>query len=239
MQLIPAIDIMGGGVVRLRRGDENAVTRYDAEGTPLELARLWREQGAEYLHLVDLDAVLSRGSNGEIVKAVIEDVGVPVQVGGGIRSLESARDLLDLGAGRIVLGSMALEDPDSVAVLLDEYGRDRVVVALDHRRGVVLRRGWKKPTGWRLESALGEFAARGVEWFLVTDVDRDGAMEGPDLETYSRIQGEASIIASGGVRSLDDLLLLRETGVEAAVVGKALYEGRFTLAEAIGLLEDP
>jgi len=239
VQLIPAIDIMGGGVVRLRRGDENAVTRYDAEGTPLELARLWREQGAEYLHLVDLDAVLSRGSNGEIVKAVIEDVGVPVQVGGGIRSLESARDLLDLGAGRIVLGSMALEDPDSVAVLLDEYGRDRVVVALDHRRGVVLRRGWKKPTGWRLESALGEFAARGVEWFLVTDVDRDGAMEGPDLETYSRIQGEASIIASGGVRSLDDLLLLRETGVEAAVVGKALYEGRFTLAEAIGLLEDP
>jgi phosphoribosylformimino-5-aminoimidazole carboxamide ribotide isomerase len=239
VQLIPAIDIMGGGVVRLRRGDENAVTRYDAEGTPLELAGLWREQGAEYLHLVDLDAALGRGSNGEIVKAVIEDVGVPVQVGGGIRSLESARGLLDLGAGRIVIGSMALEDPDSVAVLLDEYDESRVIVALDHRRGVVLRRGWKEPTGWRLEAALGEFAARGVEWFLVTDVDRDGAMEGPDLETYWQIQGEASIIASGGVRSLEDLLRLRETGVEAAVVGRALYEGRFTLAEAIGLLEDP
>lgn len=239
MQLIPAIDIMGGGVVRLRRGDENAVTRYDAEGTPLELARFWCEQGAECLHLVDLDAALGRGSNGEIVKAVIVDVGVPVQVGGGIRSLESARGLLDLGAGRIVIGSMALEDPDSVAVLLDEYSGGRVVVALDHRRGVVLRRGWKEPAGWRLEAALGEFAARGVEWFLVTDVDRDGAMEGPDLETYSRIRGEALIIASGGVRSLDDLLLLSETGVEAAVVGKALYEGRFTLVEAINLLEDP
>lgn len=238
MQLIPAIDIMGGGVVRLRRGDENAVTRYDAEGTPLELARFWREQGAECLHLVDLDAALGRGSNGEIVKAIIEDVGVPVQVGGGIRSLESARGLLDLGAGRIVIGSMALEDPGSVAVLLDEYSESRVVVALDHRRGVVLRRGWKEPTGWRLEAALGEFAARGVEWFLVTDVDRDGAMEGPDFETYSRIQGEASIIASGGVRSLEDLLRLREIEVEATIVGRALYEGRFTLAEAIGLLED-
>ena len=238
MQLIPAIDIMGGGVVRLRRGDENAVTRYDAEGTPLELARFWYEQGAECLHLVDLDAALGRASNEEIVKAIIVDVGVPVQVGGGIRSLESARGLLDLGAGRIVLGSMALEDPDSVAVLLDEYGESRVIVALDHRRGVVLRRGWKEPTGWRLEAALGEFAAKGVEWFLVTDVDRDGAMEGPDLETYSRIKGGASIIASGGVRSLADLLRLRETGVEAAVVGRALYEGRFTLVEAIRSLED-
>ena len=238
MQLIPAIDIMDGGVVRLRRGDENAVTRYDAEGTPLELARLWREQGAEYLHLVDLDAALGRGSNREIVKAVIEDVGVPVQVGGGIRSLEYARGLLDLGAGRIVIGSIALEDPDSVAVLLDEYSGGRVVVALDHRLGAVLRRGWKMPTSWRLEAALGEFTAKGVEWFLVTDVDRDGAMEGPDLETYSLIQGEASIIASGGVMSLEDLLQLRETGVEAAVVGRALYEGRFTLAEAIRSLED-
>jgi len=238
VQLIPAIDIMGGGVVRLRRGEENAVTRYDAQGTPLELARLWCEQSAEYLHLVDLDAALGRGSNGEIVKAVIDDVDVPVQVGGGIRNLEYARGLLDLGAGRIVIGSMVLEDPDSVAVLLDEYGGGRVVVALDHRLGVVLRRGWKEPTGWRLEAALGEFAARSVEWFLVTDVDRDGAMEGPDLGTYSRIQGEASIIASGGVRSLEDLLQLRETGVEAAVVGRALYEGRFTLAEAIRSLED-
>jgi phosphoribosylformimino-5-aminoimidazole carboxamide ribotide isomerase len=238
VQLIPAIDIMGGVVVRLRRGNENAVTRYDAEGTPLELARLWCEQGAEYLHMVDLDAVLGRGNNGEIVKAVIDDVGVPVQVGGGIRSLESARGLLDLGAGRIVLGSMALEDPDSVAVLLDEYNRGRVVVALDHRRGVVLKGGWKEPTGWKLETALCEFVARGVEWFLVTDVNRDGAMEGPNLETYSRIKGEASIIASGGVRSIEDLLRLRETGIEAAVVGRALYEGRFTLVEAIRSLED-
>lgn len=238
MQLIPAIDIMDGGVVRLRRGDEDAVTRYDAQGTPLDLARLWCEQGAECLHLVDLDAALGRGSNREIVKAVILDVGVPVQVGGGIRSLEAARGLLDLGAGKIVLGSMTLEDPDNVAVLLDEYGESRVIVALDYRRGIVLRKGWKEPTGWRLEAALDEFAARGVEWFLVTDVDRDGAMEGPDLETYSRIQGEASIVASGGVRSLDDLLRLRETGVEAAVVGRALYEGRFTLAEAIRSLED-
>jgi phosphoribosylformimino-5-aminoimidazole carboxamide ribotide isomerase len=239
MQIIPAIDIMGGEVVRLRRGDENAVTRFGAQGTPLELARLWCEQGAEYLHLVDLDAALGRGDNGEVVKAIIDDIGTPVQVGGGIRSPESARDLLDRGAGRVVLGSMALEEPGTVSVLLEEYGGGRLVVALDHRRGDVLWKGWKESTGRRLEEVLGEFAAAGVEWFLVTDVDRDGAMEGPDLETYSRIRGEALIIASGGVRSLDDLLLLSETGVEAAVVGKALYEGRFTLVEAINLLEDP
>jgi phosphoribosylformimino-5-aminoimidazole carboxamide ribotide isomerase len=237
MQIIPAIDIMGGEVVRLRRGDENAVTRFGAQGTPLELARLWCEQGAEYLHLVDLDAALGRGDNGEVVKAIIDDIGTPVQVGGGIRSPESARDLLDRGAGRVVLGSMALEEPGTVSVLLEEYGGGRLVVALDHRRGDVLWKGWKESTGRRLEEVLGEFAAAGVEWFLVTDVDRDGAMEGPDLETYSRIQGEASIIASGGVRSLEDLLRLKESGVEAAVVGRALYEGRFTLAEAISSLE--
>jgi phosphoribosylformimino-5-aminoimidazole carboxamide ribotide isomerase len=237
MQIIPAIDIMGGEVVRLRRGDENAVTRFGAQGTPLELARLWCEQGAEYLHLVDLDAALGRGDNGEVVKAIIDDIGTPVQVGGGIRSPESARDLLDRGAGRVVLGSMALEEPGTVSVLLEEYGGGRLVVALDHRRGDVLWKGWKESTGRRLEEVLGEFAAAGVEWFLVTDVDRDGAMEGPDLETYSRIRGEASIIASGGVRSLEDLLRLKESGVEAAVVGRALYEGRFTLAEAISSLE--
>jgi phosphoribosylformimino-5-aminoimidazole carboxamide ribotide isomerase len=237
MQLIPAIDIMKGGVVRLRRGDENAVTKYDAQGTPLELARLWCEQGAKYLHLVDLDAALGRGDNREIVKAIIDDVGTPVQVGGGIRSPEFARDLLDRGAGRIVLGSMALEDPGAIAVLLEEYGGGRLVVALDHRRGVVLWKGWKESTGRRLEEVLSEFIEMSVEWFLVTDVDRDGAMEGPDIETCSRIQGEASIIASGGVRSLDDLLRLKASGVEAAVIGRALYEGRFTLAEAISGLE--
>ena len=239
MMVIPAIDIMDGQVVRLTKGDEDARTSYGSFGSPLETARRWQEEGAEYIHIIDLDATLSRGANRDLIQEIVEELDVPVQFGGGIRNLELAQSLLRGKVSRIILGSMALKSPEDVANLGEEYGTNRIVIALDHKRGVVLDKGWKGSTGRPLDDALRMFTGLGLKWFLITDVDRDGTLEGPDTETYARLSDEASIIASGGVGDLDDLDSLRETGVEAVVVGKALYEGKFTLPEALNQTETP
>ncbi len=237
MMVIPAIDIMDGQVVRLIKGDQKARTSYGDLGSPLDVARRWWSEGAEYLHVIDLDATLALGENRDMVQAIVDDLQIPVQIGGGIRSLESARGLLDKGVNRIILGSLAMKSPEGVSSLREEYGEDRIVIALDHRRGIVLDKGWKGSTGRPLEEALREFTDLGLEWFLITDTDRDGTLEGPDTETYSKLSERASIIASGGVGSLGDLGTLGGTGVEAIVVGKALYEGVFTLPEALSCVE--
>ena len=235
--VIPAIDIMDGQVVRLTKGDEEAKTSYGAYGSPLDTVLRWQSEGAEYLHVIDLDATLSRGDNCGLIQAIIDDLRIPIQFGGGIRSLESAQDFLDLGVDRIILGSLAMKSPEGVSSLKEEYGEARIVIALDHRRGIVLDKGWKGSTGRPLKEALREFADLGLKWFLITDTDRDGTLEGPDTETYTKLSGRASIIASGGVGSLNDLGILKGTGVEAVVVGKALYEGIFTLSEALNYVE--
>jgi len=237
MIVIPAIDIMDGQIVRLTKGDEGARTNYGSSGSPLDVARRWLSEGAEYLHVIDLDATLGLGDNRDLVQAIVDDLQIPVQIGGGIRSLESARGLLNKGVDRLILGSLAMKFPEGVSSLREEYGEDRIVIALDHRRGVVLDKGWKGSTGRLLEEALREFTDLRLKWFLITDTDRDGTLEGPDTETYTKLSARASIIASGGVGSLKDLGNLRGTGVEAVVVGKALYEGVFTLPEALSYAE--
>jgi phosphoribosylformimino-5-aminoimidazole carboxamide ribotide isomerase len=229
--------MMDGQVVRLTRGDENTVTKYESFGTPLEVAKFWCSQGADFLHVIDLDAALGKGSNRELVKLILCYLDAPIQIGGGIRSLESARDLLESRADRIILGSMAMTAPNQTSILLEEYGVNRLVIALDHRQGYVLWKGWKESTGRKLETLLNDFITMGFEWFLVTNADRDGTMKGPDIDTYSKISEKASIIASGGVRSLKDLAQLRDSGVKASIIGKALYEQRFTLPEARSYLE--
>ena len=237
MMVIPAIDIMDGQVVRLTKGDQEVKTNYGYLGSPLEVARRWWSEGAEYLHVIDLDATLTLGENRDIVQAIVDDLQILIQIGGGIRSLESARGLLDKGVDRIILGSLAMKSPEGVSSLREEYGEDRIVVALDHRRGIVLDKGWQGSTGRPLEEALREFTGLGLKRFLITDTDRDGTLEGPNTETYTKLSGRASIIASGGVGSLGDLRTLGGTGVEAVVVGKALYEGVFTLPEALSHME--
>jgi phosphoribosylformimino-5-aminoimidazole carboxamide ribotide isomerase len=237
MMVIPAIDIMDSQVVRLTKGNQEARTSYRDLGSPLDVARLWLSEGAEYLHVIDLDATLVLGDNRDLVQVIVDDLQIPLQVGGGIRSLESARGLLDNGVDRIILGSLAMKSPEEVSSLREEYGEGRIVIALDHRRGVVLDKGWKGSTGRLLEEAMREFTDLGLEWFLITDTDRDGTLEGPDTDTYVKLSERASIIASGGVGSLEDLSTLRGTGVEAVVVGKALYEGVFTLPEALSYVE--
>ncbi|MDP6048605.1 MAG: 1-(5-phosphoribosyl)-5-[(5-phosphoribosylamino)methylideneamino]imidazole-4-carboxamide isomerase [Candidatus Bathyarchaeota archaeon] len=237
MMVIPAIDIMDGQVVRLTQGDEESRINYGNSRSPLDVARHWVEEGAEYLHVIDLDATLGRGDNSGLVQEIVNDLSIPIQVGGGIRSLESAQTLLGKGVDRIILGSLAIKSPELVSGLCEENGKDRIVIALDHKQGIVLDKGWKESTGKPLCDALRDFISLGLRWFLITDTSRDGTLEGPDTETYSKVSRHASIIASGGVGSLGDIGTLLGTGVKAIVVGKALYEVVFTLPEAIRCVE--
>jgi len=235
MQVIPALDIMDGRVVRLTRGVPETMKLYGTD-SPLETAWRWAGEGAKLIHVVDLDAALCRGSNRAQILELVESLDVETQVGGGIRGREEAATLLDAGVYRVVLGSYALSNPVEAAGLLGEYGSERVAVALDHRDGRVLVKGWTETTGRHLTDALRTYIDLGFMWFLVTDADRDGALSGPDVETYRSITGDASIIASGGVSQLEDLVKLRESGAAAVVVGKALYEGRFTYRKAVSIV---
>ena len=235
MIVIPAIDLMGGKVIRLSRGDLLTRRNYEQFGDPVETARSWELQGASCLHVVDLDAAFGRTANREIIRRILKTVDIAVQVGGGIRSLKYAKRVLDGGARKVIIGSMAVRDPLSVYRLMEEYGPERVIVSLDHLGNKVRIKGWTEGTGLDLEETLNKFASRGVEWFLVTSIDRDGTLSGPDYATLTRVVPKGRIIAAGGIGSLQNLSSLKKIGVSAAVVGKALYDGRFTLAEALRL----
>jgi phosphoribosylformimino-5-aminoimidazole carboxamide ribotide isomerase len=154
-------------------------------------------------------------------------------VGGGIRAIETAKKLLDGGVERIILGSMPIKEPESAKKLLDTYGSDRIVIALDHKNGNLMVQGWQESTKRRLGESLEGFTRQGYEWFLVTDINQDGTLEGPDCRTYTEISRSGRIIASGGVGSLQDIERLKKTGVQATVIGKALYLNQFTLEEAM------
>ena len=234
MYVIPAVDIMGGRVVRLLRGDPKLAKSYEHLGDPIELAKRWESDGAQIIHVIDLDATLGSGENLETIIRIIQSVRVPVQVGGGIRSLERAERLINAGAGRIMLGSLAFKSPESVRFLLKKFGQEKIVVALDHLKGKVMVDGWRKSTYKNLEEAAEMFSAMGVKFFLVTAIQRDGTMSGPDVENLSRVVGlGVNVIASGGIRSLKDIEALRKLGVYGVVVGRALYEGRISLKEAL------
>jgi phosphoribosylformimino-5-aminoimidazole carboxamide ribotide isomerase len=226
--LYPAIDLRGGRVVRLHQGDFDQETLYDDD--PVAVARSFEAAGAPWIHVVDLDAARRTGSNRDTVVAVARAVSVPVQTGGGVRDAS----LLDDGVARIVLGSAAIEDPELVPRLADAYPQ-RVAVGLDHWNGEIKFRGWEEGSGRRLLDVAAELALPGVAAFVVTDISRDGALVGPDVEGLAQFQAATPIpvIASGGVASLDDLAALRSLGLAGVIVGKAIYEGRFGVDEAV------
>ena len=240
MRVIPAIDLMSGQLTRLSKGDPETAKHYKDFENPVEAALYWEREGARLLHVIDLDAAMGRGDNRGLIKEILGRVKVPVQVGGGLRSPADVLDVLGLGAARALVGTLALESPDEFDRLLAQVGSGRLVVALDYVEDRVVIRGWKQRTELRLTDSLRDLTGRGVATFLLTDVRRDGLMAGPDLETLSRCVGYrgARIIAAGGIGSLDDLRRLGEVGVDEVVVGKALYEGRFTLREALALFPD-
>ena len=235
MQVIPAIDLMRGKVVRLTKGDPDQATFYDDMGTPVEIAAKWKAQGAERLHIIDLDAALGRPDNLKVVNDIAKATALPIQVGGGIRSVEAARRLLVAGIDFVILGSLALREPSSVTLLLKEFGPERFIIALDNKDGLIMVEGWTSSTTYTVMAALEEYAGMGVKTFLITSIARDGTLSGPDLDTLNEAcrYSDVSVIAAGGIGDLRDLALLSHTGVWGAVVGKALYEGRFTLEQAI------
>lgn len=231
MIVIPAIDLRGGRCVRLFRGDVAAETVYDAD--PVEVAERFQAEGARRLHVVDLDAARGEGSNRHIVREICRAVQIPVQLGGGLRTLDAVFAALEDGAARAILGTAAALNPGFVEEAVAHVG-DRVLVAVDVRDGRVAIHGWRE-LGPRVEEAIPALAAVGAPRFLVTSIQRDGTMDGPDLALYERVVQltDRPIIASGGVRVAEDVRALRELGLEAVVVGKALYAGTLRLEEVV------
>jgi len=230
--LLPAIDIRGGRCVRLVQGDFAQETVYDEE--PAEVARAYEAEGAEWLHVVDLDAALEgEPRNREVVAGVIASVSIPVQASGGIRSLEAIQAAVSAGAARVVVGTQALLDPGFVADAVGRFGNE-VAVGLDARGDRLQARGWTEDAG-DLWETLDRLGAAGVARFVVTDVAKDGMLEGPNTDLLRRVieRTSASVVASGGVSSLEDLRAVAATGAEACIVGKALYAGAFTLPDAL------
>ncbi|HEY7255846.1 MAG TPA: 1-(5-phosphoribosyl)-5-[(5-phosphoribosylamino)methylideneamino]imidazole-4-carboxamide isomerase [Solirubrobacterales bacterium] len=235
MILYPAIDIRGGGAVRLLQGDYEREILYDAD--PVDAATRWAAEGAEFLHVVDLDGARSGSpENLDAIERIVAAARCPIQVGGGLRDADSVAAVLRAGAERVVIGTAALRSPEFLDELLRRH-RDRVVVSVDARGGRVALAGWTEESEIEVADAVGELTDRGVARFLCTTIEVDGTMEGPAVRELERVAAatEAELIASGGVGSLTDLEALAAgapANVSGVIVGRALYEGRFTVSEA-------
>jgi phosphoribosylformimino-5-aminoimidazole carboxamide ribotide isomerase len=231
-ELYPAIDVFGGKAVRLEQGDFDRRKEYDAD--PLDAARRWVAEGAPRLHLVDLDGAREgRPVNLIQLERIAAEGGVPVQYGGGLRTVAGVEAALAAGADRVVVGTIAFTEPDVLEAML-QTGAERVWVALDVRDGVIATSGWMASTETTAPQAAIALAGRGVRGFIYTSVDRDGTMHGPDIEAVERVldaAGDVPVVYSGGIGSLDHLRRLAALGLEGVIVGKALYEGRVSVRD--------
>ncbi len=239
-ELLPAIDLIDGRIVRLREGDFARATDYGAD--PVEVARAFVATGATWIHIVDLDGARTGSPvQAELVRRIVSSVGdgVRCQVAGGLRAAADVTAALHDGATRVVVGTAAVGDPSFSKRLVEEHGVTRIVVALDVRDGLALGEGWRiGAPGILAEDALRSQADAGVATFAVTAIDRDGLLGGPDLALLERLAGldRGRIIASGGVTTIDDLIAVRAIGCSGAIVGRALYEGRMSLPEALAAI---
>jgi phosphoribosylformimino-5-aminoimidazole carboxamide ribotide isomerase len=242
-EILPAIDLRAGRVVRLVRGDFDRETRYADD--PVLVAQTFVDGGAAWLHVVDLDGARSGGrANLASVEAIVRAVGdrTAVEVAGGLRTMGDARRALAVGAARVVVGTAALADPGFAPALVDEFGADRVVVALDVRDGFAVGHGWQSDApGVSMVVAIERLVGNGIRWFEITAIARDGTLEGPDLDLLRQAiaAGGGGVIASGGIASVADLHAVRDLGCAAAILGRALYEGSLTLAEALATTRTP
>ena len=235
LELLPAVDVKDGRAVRLVQGELSAETAY---GNPLEVALEFQAAGAEWLHLVDLDAAFCRGENSALLAEVVGKLDIKVELSGGIRDDESLRRALATGCTRINLGTAALENPEWTAKIIQEHG-ERIAVGLDVRGHVLAARGWTKEGGDLFET-IERLERDGCARYVVTDVTKDGTLQGPNVQLLQEVCAvtKKPVVASGGISSLSDiesLMALNATGVEGAIVGKALYAGAFTLQEALEL----
>ncbi|GGS53676.1 1-(5-phosphoribosyl)-5-[(5-phosphoribosylamino) methylideneamino] imidazole-4-carboxamide isomerase [Planobispora rosea] len=233
LELLPAVDVAGGQAVRLVQGEAGTETSY---GDPLSAALAWQEAGAEWIHLVDLDAAFGRGSNRELLASVVKSLDIKVEMSGGIRDDASLEAALATGCRRVNIGTAALENPAWCSKIISEYG-DRIAIGLDVRGTTLAARGWTQEGG-DLWEVLERLEADGCPRYVVTDVTKDGTLRGPNLDLLREVcaRTDKPVVASGGVSSLDDLRALASLvpiGIEGAIVGKALYAQAFTLEEAL------
>ncbi len=236
LTLLPAVDVANGQAVRLVRGVAGSETSY---GLPLDAALTWQSEGADWIHLVDLDAAFGRGDNQELIAGVVGALDVQVELSGGIRDDASLRVALATGCARVNLGTAALENPTWAAQAIAEHG-ERIAIGLDARGETLSARGWTRDGG-NLWEVLARLDAQGCARYVVTDVDRDGTLTGPNVELLRKVCAatDRPVIASGGVSTLDDLMVLAALvpeGIEGAIIGKALYAGAFTLPEALSVV---
>ena len=236
MLIFPAIDIRGGKCVRLLKGDFAQETVFSDD--PAAMARKWQQQGAQFLHLVDLDGALAgKSQNLATVEAILAAVTIPVELGGGIRTMENVDEVLTLGVRRVILGSVAVRNPDLVKAACAKYG-DRVVVGIDAKDGIVAVDGWGVSGNVQVGDLAREMGKAGVRTIIYTDIARDGTLEGVNVEATARLARESGIqiVASGGVKSVEDIRALKpyeKDGIEGVIVGKSIYMGTLDLQEAI------
>lgn len=239
LQLLPAVDVQNGQAVQLVQGVAGTQKEF---GDPLAAAMRWQDDGAQWIHLVDLDAAFGRGSNADLLRGIIADMDIDVELSGGIRDSESLERALATGCRRVNIGTAALENPEWCEQIIVEHG-DRIAIGLDVRGENLAARGWTREGGpW--EETLDRLSAAGCERFVVTDVNSDGMLSGPNFELLEAVcaRTDAAVIASGGISTLEDLRRLRELvadGVEGAIIGTALYAGKFTLPEALDVAGRP
>jgi len=231
MKIIPAIDLMSGQVVRLYKGDPKQKTVYS--DNPVEIAKKWEAHGADMLHIVDLDATLGTGSNLSIIKKILKETSIPVEVAGGLRDESLILDVLKI-SNRVVIGTLAFKDKELVKKLLGTLGSEKIVISVDHKDGEIVTHGWQEQTGIKLIDSIKEFLEMGFTEFLLTNVSRDGTLEGPDLEFLEQAcqLDNANVIASGGISNVDDIKDVKEKNAFGVILGKALYENKISVEEA-------
>lgn len=238
MKIIPAIDLLNNQCVRLTQGDFDQVTIYS--NSPDEIASMFQEMGATSLHIIDLDGARSGDPiNIKSIEKIIQKIDIPIQVGGGIRTLERAKMLLDLGVSKIIIGTIAIENLNLLETLIKSYG-PRIMVSIDAEQGIVKTRGWKISSGIKSIDLIKTLEDIGVSSIIYTDIAKDGMLEGPNFEMYETLKknSKIGIIASGGITSFEDLKRLKSIPLEGAIVGKAYYEGKIDLKEAIRCLPE-
>jgi phosphoribosylformimino-5-aminoimidazole carboxamide ribotide isomerase len=231
MKVIAAVDIMGGSVVRLVKGDPANKTIYSSD--PVETAKKWEAAGADMLHVVDLDAAFGSGNNTELAANIAAAVKIPVQVAGGIRTLEKAEEILEKAA-RVVLGTMAYSEPEAVRKLAKK-DPSRIVVSIDQIDGKVMVKGWKESTQISVADAISQFSAISIDEFLLTSIERDGTLQGPDIKTLAEAAKYARIIASGGVARIEDIVKVRSSGCSSVILGRAIYDGKVSIGRVKAL----
>jgi len=229
MKVLAAIDIIEGDVVRLTKGDKSTKKVYSND--PVKVAKKWEDEGADMLHIVDLDAAFGNESNNlSTISEILHSVNIPIQIGGGIRHLENFEKIVRMGFSKLVIGTMAHTNLDHLRLLCKNYS-DKIVISLDEINRKVMINGWKSPSNYNIEEAISRFNKLGINIFLVTSIIKDGTLSGPDVVTLNSINTDrkSRIIASGGISSLVDVLKVRSIGCDSVILGKALYEARLDI----------